>query len=95
MYLSKLLIRYYNVDLKSFDSLLINVEIVEKLNIFPSLASRDFVIHVVSHYLIFGLTNFFLDGQNILNIIIYPLLSLKSFVIFLRGIAKLLFFYLK
>ena len=95
MYLSKLLIRYYNVDLKRFDSLLINVEPVEKLNIFHSLASPDFVILVVNLYLTFGLINFFLDGQSISNIIIYPLRFPKSFVIFLRDIAEHLFFYLR
>jgi len=95
MYLSNPLIKYYNVDLKRFDSLLINVEIVEKLNIFTLLASQDFVIHVANHYLIFGSTIFFPDGQKISNIIIYHLRSLKNFVTSLKDIAKRLFFYHK
>jgi len=60
----KQLIKFFYVDLKNFDLLLLNAMIVEKQSTCHLLVNLDFVIHAENHNLIFGLINSYLDGQN-------------------------------
>jgi hypothetical protein len=60
----KRLIKFFYVDLKNFDLLLLNAMIVAKLSTYLLLVNLDFVIHAEKHNPIFGLINLYRDGPS-------------------------------